>query len=440
MDLATILDDCVHRMRRGEGVEDCLADYPEQAAELAPMLHAASALQWLAGSRLPDAHRQQTRTGLRQVVAASQATPKRPPWMAFWVRPMARAFAGLAAVLVFLTFAINTVAASRPGDLAYPARVMAERSTLLLQRTPDGHVWASLRLADNRLSELEAGLALPGRAYYSALNALLQEDRGLANLTSHLPAPAREQVARQVAAHAWQLEALAQDNHEPQVANALRRAAVETNALADSIREHNEKAAPASDGPAPTLQATLAANTPAAMAPGKSVAVARVPAEAASAPNGQAAAGGLTARPLDGTVPARGTPTALPLQKRWGSSEHADPQSSSKAKAVPPGSGTDPDAGPKSPTAGPAPQNPGRTVPPAIGRAGRERPVSPPAIAPKAQAPRAVGPAGWDPDAGILSKKNGKTPVVPLQAQKGKQKGKATAMPTSTPSAGNSAH
>jgi hypothetical protein len=51
MDLATILDDCVHRMRGGESVEDCLADYPEQAAELAPMLRAASALQWLAGFR-----------------------------------------------------------------------------------------------------------------------------------------------------------------------------------------------------------------------------------------------------------------------------------------------------------------------------------------------------------------------------------------------------
>ncbi len=264
MDLATILDDCVHRMRGGESVEDCLADYPEQAAELAPMLRAASALQWLAGFRLPDARRQQTRTALRQVVAASQAMPKRPAWLAFWVRPAVRALAGVAVALVFLTFAITTVAASRPGDLAYPARVMAERSTLLLQCTPDGQASAPLRLANHRLCELEAGLALPGRAYNPALDALLDEDKGLADLTPHMPAPAREQVARQVAAHAGQLEALAQGAHEPQIANALRRAAVATNALAESILEHNRKADPAPGSPTPAPQATPAAKAPAA--------------------------------------------------------------------------------------------------------------------------------------------------------------------------------
>ena len=214
MDLATILDDCVRRMRGGESVEDCLADYPDKAAELAPMLRAACALQWLAGERMPEAHRQHTRSALRRVVTASQAMPKRPHWMAFWVRPAVRALAGTAAVLVFLAFAITTTAASRPGDLAYPARVMAERSTLLLQRTPDGQASASLRLANNRLSELEAGLALPGRAYNPALDALMAEDRSLADLTPRMARPMREQTARQVASHAAHLEQLAREQPE----------------------------------------------------------------------------------------------------------------------------------------------------------------------------------------------------------------------------------
>jgi hypothetical protein len=251
MDLATILDDCVHRMLGGESVEDCLADYPEEAAELTPMLRTASVLQWLAGFHLPDARRQQTRTALRQVVAASQAMPKRPAWMAFWVQPAVRALAGVAVALVFLTFAITTVSASRPGDVAYPARVMAERSTLLLERTPDGQASASLRLADHRLSELEAGLALPSRAYNPALDALLDEDKGLVGLTPRIPAAEREQVARQVAAHAGQLEALAQGAHEPQIANALRHAAVETNTLAENILVNNQRAGPAPARPTP---------------------------------------------------------------------------------------------------------------------------------------------------------------------------------------------
>jgi hypothetical protein len=107
-----------------------------------------------------------------------------------------RVSAGVAVALVFLTIAITTVAASRPGELAYPARVMAERSTLLFQRAPDGQASTPLRLANQRLSELEAGLALPGRANNPALDALLDEDKGLADLTPHMPVPAREQVAR----------------------------------------------------------------------------------------------------------------------------------------------------------------------------------------------------------------------------------------------------
>ncbi len=42
MNLATILDDCLQRLQAGETIAGCLARYPDQAADLAPMLAAAA--------------------------------------------------------------------------------------------------------------------------------------------------------------------------------------------------------------------------------------------------------------------------------------------------------------------------------------------------------------------------------------------------------------
>jgi hypothetical protein len=405
MDLATILDDCVHSMRGGESVEDCLAHYPEQAVELAPMLRAASTLEWLAGEHMPEAHRQQTRTTLRQVVTASQAMPKRTAWMAFWVRPAIRVFAGTAAVLVFLTFAITTVAASQPGDLAYPARVMAERSTLLLQRTPDGQASASLRLANNRLSELETGLALPGRAYNPALDALLAEDQGLADLTPRMAGATRKHVALQVASHAAQLEALAQRSHEQKVADALRHAAVETNALAQRI-EHSPTATPAPGLAVPTPQAT-----PAALAPGRRAPPAVAPTLGATA-RGRSA----TTSPSTGTLSKRGSkagpaavvvPTATPSART--SLDRGAP-TASPTREGPPSQGG-PWSRPQSPNkaATSQPQLRLPTLPAARGPA-HVRPVSPPAVAPELRAPRTPQPPARGLDTSKDHSANGKAP------------------------------
>jgi hypothetical protein len=40
-----VLDECLERLRQGESVEQCLARYPEQAAELEPLLRVAMASQ-----------------------------------------------------------------------------------------------------------------------------------------------------------------------------------------------------------------------------------------------------------------------------------------------------------------------------------------------------------------------------------------------------------
>ena len=75
-DSAAILDLCIDRMRRGESMDTCLRDYPEQAAELAPMLMAARQLNVLASQRLTDAQRMQGKARIRRTLASP---PQRPP-------------------------------------------------------------------------------------------------------------------------------------------------------------------------------------------------------------------------------------------------------------------------------------------------------------------------------------------------------------------------
>jgi hypothetical protein len=86
MDRATILDDCLERLKAGASPADCLSLYPGQAAELAPMLAAAVQLQDFSGHALSDAQHLRAKVALREAFAA-RSTPHAP---ASWLGPFAR--------------------------------------------------------------------------------------------------------------------------------------------------------------------------------------------------------------------------------------------------------------------------------------------------------------------------------------------------------------
>ena len=73
MDRATILDDCLARLKAGASLADCLSLYPGQAAELAPLLAAAVQLQDLSGHALSDAQRLRAKVTLRETLASRPA-------------------------------------------------------------------------------------------------------------------------------------------------------------------------------------------------------------------------------------------------------------------------------------------------------------------------------------------------------------------------------
>ncbi|UCH43024.1 MAG: DUF4382 domain-containing protein [Dehalococcoidales bacterium] len=65
-----IIDECINRVNRGDSIEDCLADYPEHAGELEPMLKAMLVSQqvyeFVPSPVVKDAHRQRFNAALAE--------------------------------------------------------------------------------------------------------------------------------------------------------------------------------------------------------------------------------------------------------------------------------------------------------------------------------------------------------------------------------------
>ncbi len=179
------LETCLRQLASGVSLEECLAAYPEQRAELEPMLHAAARLQSAGQLTAPPAFKQNARTRLLEKIASQpqqQAAPIPPPPPArpWWDRlldafrrPLAMPSMAVAAVialmLLFGVFATTaTVAqAALPGDPLYPVKLWEER---LQVRFSDDPVQLQLEFAERRLQE---SLALQQEQRYDDMKQAL---------------------------------------------------------------------------------------------------------------------------------------------------------------------------------------------------------------------------------------------------------------------------
>lgn len=205
MDLPTILDDCLQRLQNGESIGECLARYPEQAANLAPMLTAATQLQTLAGFSLNEAQRLQGKVALRETLAKPAGTSLWSGWRSL----RGSVLAGAVAVLLLILGTTTVVATSEPGDLGYPLRIVIERAPVLLATTEVRRSATELSVADRRLAELEDQISARADVEIATLRALLMGDDAAARHAQSLPEQERLQVASRLAAHAAVLNRLA---------------------------------------------------------------------------------------------------------------------------------------------------------------------------------------------------------------------------------------
>jgi len=152
-----ILDECLERLRQGESLEQCLARYPEQAAELAPLLRVAVDSQKASSTVKPRPEfKARARYEIQsQLYGKERKTEAKKGSLAGWMPRWAVAVASV--ILVFLVAGTGTVAASTssmPDDILYPVKLATERVRLGLTPGDISKARVNVRLADRRVKEI----------------------------------------------------------------------------------------------------------------------------------------------------------------------------------------------------------------------------------------------------------------------------------------------
>lgn len=221
MNLSRMVDDCLARMAAGETVEACLARYPQRAAELAPLLVTAAQLRGLADARLSQGQRLRAKVALREALAEHRQPAA--PLVRRWLRALPGALM-LAAVL-FASVTGVAIAASQPGDFAYPLRIVVERAPILVQFSSAGRAVQEVDVAGRRLADVRAYLMQGGAVPPAALRELLARDEAALRRAELLSAEEQLAILDAVAGHAEELAALAGVATEDEAQARLQAAA-----------------------------------------------------------------------------------------------------------------------------------------------------------------------------------------------------------------------
>ena len=156
--LENIFNECLERMFQGESIDSCLGSYPEEAAELEPLLRTAMGFSWRASSLQPRPEfKAQTRLRLQgaQTYATQPRQPQRHGFLA-WQRGWAFA---LTAALIVLLSGTGTVAASSnalPDETLYPVKLATEQVKVAFTFSDAGKAELHSQLAEDRAMEIAA--------------------------------------------------------------------------------------------------------------------------------------------------------------------------------------------------------------------------------------------------------------------------------------------
>jgi len=157
-----ILEECLERvLTRGETVEQCLASYPEQAAELEPLLQTALLAKGAVDIKPRPEFRARARYQFQSALREMELKRERRffGWQPRWATVVI-------AVVVLLVAGSGTVMAasnSMPDGPLYPVKLATERIQVALTPSDLGKAELYVKLADKRVAEI-ARMADKGKA------------------------------------------------------------------------------------------------------------------------------------------------------------------------------------------------------------------------------------------------------------------------------------
>ncbi len=150
-----ILDECLERiLTRGETVEQCLESYPEQSAELEPLLQTALLTKRASATKPRPEFRERARYQLRSALQEMEEKRERRSFFFGWQPRWATV---AIAALVFLLASGGTVTAannSMPDEPLYPVKLATETVRLTLTPSALGKAELYVKLVDKRVVEI----------------------------------------------------------------------------------------------------------------------------------------------------------------------------------------------------------------------------------------------------------------------------------------------
>ena len=150
-----ILNECLERiLTEGETVEQCLADYPDYASELEPLLQTALFARKASAVKPSPEFRDRARYQMRVALQEMETKGERRSFF-FGLRPQWATV--VITVLVLLLSSGGTAAAagnSMPDGTLYPVKLATERVRLALTPSALGKAELYVKLVDKRVTEI----------------------------------------------------------------------------------------------------------------------------------------------------------------------------------------------------------------------------------------------------------------------------------------------
>jgi hypothetical protein len=151
-DFENILDECLERLFSGEALEQCLQRYPEQAAQLEPLLRMAQSVREASAIQPRSEFKAKARYEFRSALQAAASKKKLP---LFGWRP--RLVTALMVTSICLLAGGGTaVAATRsmPDSPFYPVKLATEQIQVRLATSDEDKARLYVTLADKRVAEI----------------------------------------------------------------------------------------------------------------------------------------------------------------------------------------------------------------------------------------------------------------------------------------------
>ncbi len=196
-----LLDICISEMQKGKSIDECIANYPQYANQLKPLLQLAeqiedlplptSSFEALSSALINIGKEMEQDTAAIEIPGALVPSQRDvlPPkgfaspmkkWKSFFFLNIFRKPGIVWALSIFLLFAVifsaTTISAnSVPGNILYPLKLVTEKVKFLLTFDSYGKAELRLRFSDNRLNELVTILQQSNKLDTTLLKDMLDE-------------------------------------------------------------------------------------------------------------------------------------------------------------------------------------------------------------------------------------------------------------------------